>query len=188
MVKLSIVVAVLTVLALHASGEKIVQKRDTIQVQVVQGDDAYKWFCDNNPFAAYFDICKPYLSSTTSTTTKPGTTIDMHGSTTNSYTLPTTTTESSNTPSTPTNLERAHWCSFSNGSYIPLGYTFMYSACAICQCTQSRAIRCNNLQCMDTFCIDNSVPSRRPGQCCTQCAYDVNSTACIQNGISFPHG
>jgi len=106
----------------------------------------------------------------------------------NSQTTPATTTAAtSNTTQSASALERAHWCRFSNGTYIPLGYTFMYSECSLCQCTQTRIIRCSALQCMPAYCIDNSAPSLRPGQCCSQCAYEHNSTQCMVNGIAFPH-
>jgi len=178
---MAIVVAVFMIVILAVSGEnKVVKKRDTIEIQIVQTDDVLQWFCQNNPFAVYFSICNQY--TTTSSTSPPPSTSPAAGPTASSSILSTTAT------SPPSNLQSAHWCSFSNGSYIPLGYTFMYTPCALCQCTQSRAIICNALQCMATYCIDNSVPSTRPGQCCSQCAYEVNSTSCVQNGIPFPTG
>jgi len=135
--------------------------------------------CTNNPdWYPYLPPCQTTPSeeysgdetSTTSTTTIIPTT------------TPTTTTQD------PTSLERAHWCRFNNGSYVPLGYVFMNSVCSMCQCTQSRSIRCQTLQCMPTYCIDNSMPYRKSGQCCTQCAYEVSKGSCVYNNISFPHG
>jgi hypothetical protein len=181
---MAIVVAVFMIVILAVSGEnKVVKKRDTIQIQIVQTDDVLQWFCQNSPFAVYFSICNQY-TTTSSTSTPPSTSpaAGPSGPPTSSNILSTTTT------SPPSNLQTAHWCSFANGSFIPLGYTFMYTSCALCQCTQSHSILCNTLQCMATYCIDNSIPSTRPGQCCSQCAYEVNSTSCVVNGISFPTG
>jgi len=136
------------------------------------------------------------VTATTTTTTTGITTTEGVVFTSESTTTPdpfefetTTPTESdSSTTPTATSLERAHWCRFNNGSYLTLGQTFMYTECALCQCTQSRIIRCITLQCMPTYCIDNSVPSHRAGQCCSQCAYEGPPTSCVQNGITFPHG
>lgn len=86
-----------------------------------------------------------------------------------------------------TSLERAHWCAFSNGTRVPLGHIFLHKTCSICQCMRSRQLICRPLQCMPTYCIDNSMPSRKQGQCCTQCAYEEPQT-CLYNNISYPHG
>jgi len=85
-------------------------------------------------------------------------------------------------------LERAHWCRFDNGTYVPFGYTFMHTECTLCQCIPSHEIWCTTLQCMPTYCIDDSTPAPREGQCCAQCAYEKASTACVINDVSFPHG
>jgi hypothetical protein len=132
------------------------------------------------------------VSPTTTTTTTEFTTPTIPTTTSSEFTIGVTpTTDDSveigvTTSSTP--LERAHWCKFQNGSTIALGYSFMYSACAVCQCLPNRLIRCTNLPCMSTFCIDGSQPTRREGQCCAQCAYENNSNTCTYNSISVPHG
>jgi len=41
---------------------------------------------------------------------------------------------------------------------------------------------------MNTYCVDDSAPAVRNGQCCPQCAYEANANTCYANGISFPHG
>lgn len=87
-----------------------------------------------------------------------------------------------------TTLERAHWCRLSNGTYLPLGHIYMRSVCSICQCLKSHTIRCTMIQCMPTYCIDNSMPIRAEGQCCTQCRSDPPAKACTYKGNSFPHG
>ena len=88
----------------------------------------------------------------------------------------------------PSSLERAHWCRLDNGTFLPLNHTYMRAACSMCQCTNTRAIRCRVLQCLPTYCIDNSMPSRKEGQCCAQCAYEKVSDACVYNNVAFPHG
>lgn len=188
----AIVVTAFTVLLLGVSSDKVVNKRDIVEVHIqsMQTNDVCKWFCDNNPFASLFAICEPYMKTTTTTATTPSKLPSSPPGPNGGNNKPSSTTpmpEPSRTTSA-TSLERAHWCRFSNGSFIPLAFTFMYSACQLCQCTQSREIRCATLQCMSTYCIDNSVPSRRSGQCCTQCTSDVNSTSCQLSGITFPHG
>jgi len=99
-----------------------------------------------------------------------------------------TSTADSSTSMSPSALQRAHWCRFTNGTHVPLGYTFMHTECALCQCLLSRDISCTTLQCMPTYCIDGSTPTPRQGQCCAQCEYENTSTACVINGVSFPHG
>lgn len=103
-----------------------------------------------------------------------------------------TQSSSVSTPESTTNtlsvLERAHWCRFPNGTYVPLNSVFAYRACSICQCTRMRVIRCQPLQCMPTYCVDNTMPTRRNGQCCTQCAYEKTANACSYNNFTFPHG
>ncbi|CAF2462505.1 unnamed protein product [Rotaria sp. Silwood2] len=87
-----------------------------------------------------------------------------------------------------TSLERAHWCRAPNGTFFPLGYTYMQSVCSMCQCTISRVIRCSTLQCLPAYCIDDTMPYRKEGQCCAQCGYEAPGNSCAYNGISFPHG
>ena len=109
-------------------------------------------------------------------------------STSTVVTADTTTAAETTSATSPTPLERAQWCRFGNGSYLPLGQVFMHTACSMCQCTTSRAIRCTALQCLPTYCIDNSMPSRINGQCCAQCAYENSTSSCLYNGVTFPHG
>lgn len=101
----------------------------------------------------------------------------------------TSTSATNSTSEDLTSLQRAHWCRLSNGTHLPLGHLFLHTTCALCQCTKARIIRCQPLQCMPTYCLDNKMPVRKTGQCCTQCEHDVatNST-CLYNGINFPHG
>ena len=107
---------------------------------------------------------------------------------TTSTTTTTTTTEESTTTQSLTALQRAHWCRFPNGTYLPLHYTYLSSACAMCQCSQGRNIRCSALQCMPTYCVDNSMPGRQSGQCCTTCSYERNANGCVYNNFTYPHG
>jgi hypothetical protein len=183
----TIIAAMLMALILGVSGEsKVVEKRATFQIMTM--DEFLHTFCQNSAFSQYWYAC-PASTTTAATTTTKMTTPPPGGngmggqSTPPSPALPTTTTTLS-----PSALQRAHWCSFNNGSYIPLGYTFMYTTCSMCQCTQSRSILCTNLQCVASYCIDGSKPSARPGQCCQQCAYEPPPTACSYGGITFPHG
>jgi len=139
-----------------------------------------KSICTNDPsLYQFFPPC-----STTTQSSSPTTTTEDY----TEETLDTTTTVIANTTSGPTSLQRAHWCRFSNGTYLPFGYSYMQTACSLCQCTQSRAIRCQALQCMPTYCVDNSMPIRKSGQCCTTCGYENPTNSCVYNGISFPHG
>lgn len=125
--------------------------------------------CTNNPnLQPYLPPCSTSAPTTISTTT--------------------TTTAATTSTSTPSSLERAHWCRQNNGSYLPLGYTYMQGKCMMCQCLQSRMIRCGGMQCMPTYCIDNSKPIIPQGQCCTQCPYELSNTACVYNGITYQHG
>lgn len=96
--------------------------------------------------------------------------------------------ETTTTTPDATALERAHWCRLSNGTFLPLGHTFMNSVCSMCQCTSSRAIRCQMLDCLPTYCIDNTMPIRKEGFCCAQCAYEVARNSCVYNGMTFQHG
>lgn len=100
----------------------------------------------------------------------------------------TNTDDNTGSASTPTTAQRAQWCRFGNGTFLGLGQTYMHTACSMCQCTTSRAIRCTALQCLPTYCIDDSMPSRKQGHCCAQCAYENNNSSCVYKGLSFPHG
>jgi len=173
--------------------EKVINKRDGIHIQFMNWNDFINMMCQN-PDPAFVQFCNAFSTTTSAPTTTTSSTTTNDGelpddtSTTSSPDQTTTTIDDTSTTTSASPLERAHWCSFNNGTYIPLGYTFMYTECTLCQCLQSHAIRCTVLQCMPTYCIDGSTPSPRPGQCCAQCAYENTSTACVVNGISFPHG
>jgi hypothetical protein len=188
----AIIVAVFMVLILGVGGEAVVREKRQVQItyEQITWDQFLQLICQNNPFASMMSICSTYTSTTTTSTS-----IAINMTTDYEYTSPQSSTTSSaselettTTTESASALQRAHWCKFTNGTYIPLGYTFMRTECSLCQCTQSHAIGCTTLQCMPTYCIDNSAPSVREGQCCSQCAYDQTSTACIINGITFPDG
>jgi hypothetical protein len=155
---------------------------DKLTIQIIPLDQFINIVC-NGGLAPFFSFCNGYTSPTT-TTTPSVITGDNGGS---AHVSPTTTVAATSS-SSGSPLQNAHWCQFSNGSYLALGQTFMYSQCSLCQCTQSHRIYCANLQCMSTYCIDNTIPSVRSGQCCSQCAYEQSSTSCLVNGIAFPHG
>jgi len=105
-----------------------------------------------------------------------------------SSTESTTESTTKSTTNSLTALQRAHWCRFSNGTFVPLNHIFKHASCTICQCTRLRIIHCQPVQCMPTYCLDNTMPIRREGQCCTQCAYEKAAPACSYNNFSFPHG
>jgi hypothetical protein len=177
-----IIVAVLVALAF--SDEQLAREKRQITVQVMSLNDFFQMLCQNNVWAPYLSVCSSFTSTTPATT--PSMTTPYQYS---SSEVPSTTAAAvSNTTESPSALERAHWCEFTNGTYIPLGYTFMHTECSLCQCTQGHAILCTTLQCMPAYCLDNSAPALRSGQCCSQCSYERNATACVINGISFPHG
>ncbi len=164
--------------------------------QIVDLNVILQSVCRLNLNPTWANLCNSFSSTTsTSTTTISSTTTTEEqepssaasSTTTESETSTSTTNADTSTPSAST-LERAHWCRFMNGSYLALGHTFMHTDCALCQCLLSRAIRCTNLQCMPTYCIDGSTPRARAGQCCSQCSYENSSAACVINGVSFPHG
>lgn len=167
---LTITIAVVFALLLcdtHADGD--ISERDGIRIMTM--DQFFDWFCKNNPVANWASVC----NSIRPTTARPG------------VQATTPAVAPSTTAFIPVS-QRDRWCQFRNGTYLSLGYTFMHTECALCQCTQSREIRCTNLQCMPTYCVDNSTPSRKSGQCCPQCVYETKSTPCVINGVSFPHG
>jgi hypothetical protein len=186
-----VIVAVFMALVIGVGGEEQDrEKRDVIQIQVMTLSQFIQTYCQSNILPTYVSICNFYASASTTTSTSASnmTTIYQSSSSDSTDGGTTTTVATSSTTQSASALQRAHWCSFSNGTYIALGYTFMYTTCTLCQCTQSHAIVCTNLQCVPDYCIDNSAPSLRQGQCCSQCAYEPNATACIVNGIAFPHG
>ncbi|CAF1113417.1 unnamed protein product [Adineta steineri] len=184
---LAIVVAVCIVSIVGINGEKNLKKRDIqIEFGTVPISDVIQWLCAGNPVASLISMCNSYTA--TSTTKAPLTSSTAAPKSSSGPTQPSTAAQVSTDATSATPLQNAHWCGFSNGTYIPLGYSFMYTACDLCQCTQSHVIRCTKLQCMTTYCIDDSTPSVRSGQCCSQCAYDTNSTQCVQNGVAIPHG
>jgi hypothetical protein len=146
--------------------------------------------CTNNPkMFYYFPPCSATSTQSTATTeSSTASTTEDHSSEEIVETT-TTTRSSTDTTSAPTSLERAHWCRSRNGTYVPLGYWYMNNVCTMCTCTKSRMIRCELLQCMPTYCVDNKMPYRKTGQCCTQCAYEhAENSTCEYNGITFPHG
>lgn len=97
-----------------------------------------------------------------------------------------TTTTTTNTPTT--TKPEPNWCRLNNGTTFALGFTFIYRNCSICECTKSKTVRCQTLQCLPAYCVDGSMPNRRPGQCCAQCKTDTSSDSCLYNGIDYPHG
>ncbi|CAF3499569.1 unnamed protein product [Rotaria sp. Silwood1] len=183
----AIFIVVFAALILDVAGRRHHHTHNEGSYEEIDTNDVYEWLCRNNPLAAYINFCQ---TTTTPHSTIASTTDDTStsSSSTTTFELETTTPSTEETTSSPTSLERAHWCHLLNGTYLPLGHTFMYTACALCQCTSTRAVLCTTLRCMNTYCIDNSVPSARPGQCCAQCSYEENSTSCEYNGITFPHG
>ena len=162
------VVCAVLICGAHANAD--VSERDGIRIMT--WNQFIEWFCKSNAAANWVSVCN---SATTTTTSS-----DAQGTTPS-------TTSASTTSFIPVS-QRDRWCQFRNGTYLALDYTFMHTECALCQCTQSREIRCTNLQCMPTHCMDGSTPSPKPGQCCPQCAYETKSTPCVINGVSFPHG
>jgi len=180
----AIIVAIFMVLLVGVNSEgKDRNKRDTIQI--VSNFNVLDWLCQNNPWGLYYSWCPATtVSPPTSTTPQYTTTTKAGGSSSGS-----SSTSSSTTSTTaPTVLQSAHWCRFSNGTYISLGQTFMQMPCIMCQCSQSHNVLCNSLTCMPTACIDGSTPTVQPGNCCPTCSYETNAASCIQNGITFPQG
>jgi hypothetical protein len=170
---------------LIADHVKAVEVTETFEATTL--NQLLQMICTN--VGANIPLCSSYQTTTTTTTaaSTSASSSAQPGVSTSATAQSTAAATATTTPSASA-LQRAHWCRFNNGSYLSLGQTFMYSACALCQCTQSKAILCTTLQCMTTYCIDNSQPATRPGQCCSQCAYDQAPTACVINGVSFPHG
>jgi hypothetical protein len=93
-----------------------------------------------------------------------------------------------NNPDASLSLTHENWCRSGNGTYFPLGSTFMLTSCTTCQCTLSRAIHCSTSQCLPAYCIDNSMPVRQEGQCCARCVYEKVTDTCFYNGTRFQHG
>ena len=88
----------------------------------------------------------------------------------------------------PASQDKEHWCRFRNGTTIPLGFTFVHTNCAMCQCKLTRLIYCSQLQCLPAYCIDDKMPIRNEGQCCAQCDYEKPGTSCKYDEVTYPHG
>jgi len=178
MAKLSILVAICMVVFVAGHGvEHERNKRGT--VQVIANTNVLDWLCQNNPLGLYFSWCTATTASPQASTPPPiGTTKPGASS----------TASSSSTTSSPTVLESAYWCQLSNKTYLTLGQTYLQMPCIMCQCTKTKDIVCNSLQCMPTQCIDGSTPTTKTGQCCSTCAYETQANSCTQNGVTFPHG
>jgi hypothetical protein len=192
MVKLQavIIVAIFTVLYIGINGEeKARNKRDTIEI--VSNVNLLQWLCQNNPWGLYFSWCAATTTTAppqTTSTQKPSTAANAGATSSSSSSTASPASTTSTTTSAPTALQSAHWCRFSNGTYITLGQTFMQMPCVICQCAQNHNILCATLQCMPTACIDNSTPQVKPGNCCPTCSYETQAMPCTQGGVTFPHG
>lgn len=153
----------------------------------MDGHFPHKKPCTHNPdLYAYYPPCSDNpndIQTSTETTPAPVKDDSSEESAENLSTTSATTTVG------PTSLERAHWCRFPNGTYVPLNFSYIRNTCTLCQCTKSRAIRCQLLQCMPTYCLDHKMPVRKAGQCCTQCEHDfATNSSCFYNGIDYPHG
>jgi hypothetical protein len=196
-------IAMLVAVILGVSGLQQVAQTETISVQVMSTDNFYQWLCQKYESLQTWTICKNYTTTTTTTTTTaPTTTMGMvsqtatnavsQSTTTGPFileiTTPGTTGANGKTSTSATPLQNALWCRFNNGSYLSRGATFMDTACRLCQCQQSRDIRCVDLVCKTTYCIDDSAPFTKKGQCCSQCSYENNTNTCTVNGATFPHG
>ena len=137
--------------------------------------------CTNDPTNTFLPLCQTSTAETSTEAEAPNSSEEIAASTS-------TDTSDTTTTSDPTPLEHAHWCRFSNGTYLPYGHTFMNNVCTMCKCLTSRAIRCEPLQCLPTYCVDNSMPYRKDGQCCAQCSYEVARNSCFYDGFTYPHG
>jgi hypothetical protein len=184
-----VILAVLMALTLPVVGHKNRNSKPRHYGPGYGGGHGYKTPCTDDPdMYPYFPPC-----STTSTSTTPimSTETSAESSVEDSSEEIVTSTSASSTANTeePSSLERAHWCRLSNGTYLPLGYSYMHTVCSLCQCTKSRSVQCQLLKCVPTYCVDNKFPVRKPGQCCTQCDYDpVTNATCAYNGLTYPHG
>lgn len=123
--------------------------------------------------------CSPTTKSTTTTTTTEDDTWEEQTTKLNDIEEPLDGVSA---------LETAHWCRFSNGTFVPYNHKFLHTPCTLCRCTKLRSFRCQPLECMVTYCADNSKPYRPEGQCCTRCAADPPSNSCLFNGTTYPHG
>ena len=167
----------------------------------------FPWLCTDRPDIIPF--LNPCLTTSTESTTMSTSTKSNTTSTSTEYTSTsqlvdssTTTVTMQNEPevedssssdsdeetSTGTPLEQAHWCRLNNNTFLPLDYTFIHKKCFKCQCTSSRLVRCRRIQCMPTYCFDESRPILAEGQCCTQCRYENANGTCEYNQMTFPHG
>jgi hypothetical protein len=183
----AIIVIVFAVSILGVSGAgKAIEKRDIFEI--LTWDQFFNEYCINNtdPFLTF--VCNIFATTTSTPTSTTG---QQQTSIMDSNPVQTSATTAGNIQTTSTSastLEPNPWCRLSNGTSIPLGYTFMYTECTLCQCLKSHSIGCTVLQCMPTYCIDGSTPSRRAGQCCAQCAYEKSSNSCVIGSVSFPDG
>jgi len=188
MVKIFAVVAVVCLSAcfLGANSDEVAKAEKSVRFG--DWDDFLENICRSGAYTSEFShLCERYTTTTTRGPRPPSGDSDE-----DDHFTPTTSTVSTDLPSTTTTsntpLEQAHWCSFNNGSYLSLNQKFLYKDCAICQCTESHFIKCTNLSCMASYCIDGQPPVKREGQCCKQCAYEQTSNSCMVNGYTFPHG
>jgi hypothetical protein len=197
MMRLSVVMLMAVILSVN--GYQQAQQTETISVQVMSGNNFYQWLCQQYVSLQTWSICQNYTATTTAATSTMAMTsqaavqTNSQSTTSTPFMLETTTTGTTganvvSTTTSATPLQTAHWCRFNNGSYLSLGATYMNTVCDICQCTQSRAIRCVTLVCKTTYCIDDSTPSTKAGQCCSQCAYENNTNTCVVSGITYPQG
>jgi hypothetical protein len=164
--------------------QKKFHKRETI---VVSGSVAAvdSWLCQySTTIAAWLGV-----NCNNPTTPAPPSSQGSNGQS-STMSTPTTSTAVSSTASnsTPTPLERITWCRLSNGSFLQYGQIYMSGLCTICQCTATRYIRCVPFQCMPADCIDNSSPTTKNGQCCSQCNSDPPAISCTYQGVPYPHG
>jgi hypothetical protein len=145
------------------------------------GESSEEKPCTNNP--------NKYGNHPPCSTPKPTTSEETSSSSTTKRTSISTDASTTSSTDDPTALERAHWCRMSNGTYLALNYKFINSKCSLCQCMKGHNIRCQLIECMPTYCLDNSMPHREAGQCCTKCRTDIaTNTTCLYDDIEYPHG
>lgn len=87
-----------------------------------------------------------------------------------------------------TALERAHWCRMGNGTFVPLNHSFSHTPCTLCRCTIHRSFQCRLLECMPTYCLNNTRPVRPESECCTRCPADPPTASCVHDGDTYLHG
>jgi len=183
----AIIVAILMVLFISVNGEKKPRhKRYT--VEVVTNANVLGWLCQNNPWGLYMSWCSTTTASPQTSTAAQGASTTSPGSSSTGASSSASSSSTGGSTSPPSVLQSAHWCQFSNGTYLSLGQTYLAMPCLLCQCAQSQNIVCNTLQCMPSTCIDGSTPTVKPGNCCPTCSYETQATPCTQNGVTFPYG